>query len=156
MIEPIGLPGLRANERGYATGDADWPLARARLTPVQDDPAIAAAVNGPVAPRQIVMQISVSLVDADGQVLAIGGRLLVQEATRHSWAFGGPQALDAEAWLAGCIAGEIGRLLGAAADLAAANDLGLLAPATTPAAGNSMVVAPETAAAMAAMLAGNG
>jgi hypothetical protein len=110
-------------------------------------------VNGPVVTAQIVMEVSASLVGADGQVLRIGGRLLVQEASRHSWAFGGPVPLDVDAWRAGVVAGEVTRLIGAARDLAAADAAGMLAPANAvPSTGsNAQLVNPAVAAEMAAM-----
>ncbi len=158
MIAQTEVPGLADNERGYSTGAEDWPLARVRLTPVQDDPAIAAQVNGPVVPRQIVVQISVSLIDDDGQVRGIGGRLLVQEASRFSWALGGPAALDVESWLHGVIETEIGRLISAARDLQAASAAGLLVPPDiTPApTATPLTVSTAAAAAMAATMKGGG
>ena len=128
MIEQTEIPGLGANERGYTTGNEDWPLARVRLTPVQADPAISASVNGPVATSQIVMQVSVSLVDDEGQVLTVGGRLLVRDASRHSWMPGGATPFNPTEWLDGIIAGEIERIVAVASDLSAADGAGLLAP----------------------------
>lgn len=129
MIDATQIPNLHANERGYATGDADWPLARVRIVPVYARPAIAGAVNGPVVSRRIVVEISCSLVDADGAVLRIGGDLMVQDGSRHVWVSGGPVALDVEAWMARVIGGEVARLLAMARDLAAAAAFGILAPA---------------------------
>lgn len=104
----IEHPGLvaredfQAGQRGYfeqAYQLADGLVMRARFTPVQDQPAIADQVNLPTAPSNYLIHVSRSLVDAAGQVLTVGGRALVRDATSHKWMATGPAPFDAEAWL---------------------------------------------------------
>lgn len=104
----IDHPGLasradfEAGARGYfehAYALEDGLVMRARFTPVQDQPAIAGQVNLPTAPANYLIHVSRSLVDGNGQVLTVGGRAIVRDATSHKWMATGPAPFDAEAWL---------------------------------------------------------
>lgn len=119
------IPNLRDEgdwyELGYETGDADYPLARARITPLRDEePRVGVPINGTTAPPRVRVLLSVSLVDETGSVLAISGQLLVGPETTHSRQFDADTVFDPVAWLDGCAEGQIEHVLRWARGLAAA------------------------------------
>lgn len=124
-------PGLRSGddftEIAYATGDADWPRARVRVTPIaadQDD-RLHQPNAAPVPPR-IAVRLSASLIDEAGSVERIAGKLLLGPEGVHSWQFDAGAAFDPGAWLDDCAARVISSLLRQARGIAAAADAGLL------------------------------
>ncbi|MCH4894015.1 hypothetical protein GO308_12905 [Sphingomonas sp. SFZ2018-12] len=87
----------------WADGRAHYELAwqagtgeviRVRYQAVEIDPAMPA--NMPLAPRQLCMMVSASLVDEAGQVIAIGGRGMVRPAQSFTIEVQ-PGAIDADA-----------------------------------------------------------
>jgi hypothetical protein len=90
MTEIPNMPGLSTGdgyfERGYFTGDTDFPKVRVRFTPVQTTPAVADSMNIAAAPIAVVVAMSVALVDDAGAVLhVVPGRGLVFDARSHTW-----------------------------------------------------------------------
>ena len=123
-------PGLTSgpgwSELAYATGSADWPVARLRVVPfVADEIPRFLQPNAPTVPGRVAVRLSASLVDADGQVIRIGGRLLVGSESPHTNQFEAG-VFDAAAWLDGCATAVIEQLLRQAAGMAAAHAAGLL------------------------------
>lgn len=124
-------PGLTSGpgftEFAYATGSTAWPVARVRVRPV-----LSAAApreyppNAPTLPQRVEVLMSASLVDAAGQVLAIGGLLLVGPETRHTRQFDADAPFDPAAWLDGAAAQVIAPLIRLAEGMAAAAAAGLL------------------------------
>lgn len=124
-------PGLSSgqgwHEVAYATGDADWPLARVRVTPLatdQDDRVHRPNAN-PVPPR-VQVRLSASLIDAEGAVERIGSMLLLGPESVHSWQFDADATFDPAAWLDRCATAVISDLLRQARGIAAAANAGLL------------------------------
>jgi hypothetical protein len=128
-------PGLTSGsgftEVAYDTGHEEAALstARVRITPeIAADAPRLYQPNAPVLPSQVVVVMSASLIDAAGQVLTIGGRLLLGAESRHSRQFDAAAPFDPVAWLDGCAATMIEQLLRLAEGLAAADAAGLLPP----------------------------
>lgn len=124
-------PGLASGEGwrdlAYHTGEADWPLARVRITPIaadQDD-RIHQPNAAPVPPR-IAVRLSASLIDEAGAVRRISGKLLLGPESVHSWQFDADAAFDPAAWLDDCAGRVISDLIRQARGIAAAADAGLL------------------------------
>lgn len=124
-------PGLQIadgwHEIAYATGDADWPLARVRVTPIaadQDDRQHQPNAD-PVPPR-VQVRLSASMIDDEGAVKRIAGKLLLGPEGVHSWQFDADAAFDPAAWLDECAARVISDLIRQARGIAAASSAGLL------------------------------
>ncbi|MCU0946820.1 MAG: hypothetical protein MUF47_01000 [Porphyrobacter sp.] len=124
-------PGLSSRdsftEIAYSTGDADWPRARVRVTPMaadQDD-RLHQPNAAPVPPR-IEVRLSASLIDEAGSVERIAGKLLLGPESVHSWQFDAGAAFEADAWLDSCAARVIEDLLKQARGISAAAAAGLL------------------------------
>jgi len=124
-------PGLNSGdgftEIAYSTGDANWPTARVRLTPIapdQDD-RLHQPNAAPVPPR-IAVRLSASLIDEAGAVERIAGKLLLGPEGVHSWQFEADVAFDPAAWLDGCAARVISDLIRQARGISAAAAAGLL------------------------------
>lgn len=124
-------PGLRSgdgwHEAAYATGETDWPLARVRITPIaadQDD-RLHQPNADPVPPR-VQVRLSASLIDADGAVERIAGKLLLGPEGVHSWQFHADVPFDPAAWLDSCAGIMISDLIRQARGIAAAAAAGLL------------------------------
>jgi len=120
-------PGLRADEIAYATGDETWPLARVRVTPeaAQQDERLHQPNADPVDLR-VVARLSASLINAEGAVERVGGKLLLGPESVHSWQFDADVPFDAPAWLDRCAERMINDLIRQARGIAAAADAGLL------------------------------
>lgn len=124
-------PGLSTGpgfiELAYSTGNEDWPVARVRVTPETSDggPRLHQP-NAPVLPGRVVVVMSASLVDPNGQVLTIGGRLLVGAESRHARQFDAQAAFSAAAWVDSCAATMIAPLIRVAEGMAEADAAGLL------------------------------
>jgi hypothetical protein len=104
MTEIPNMPGLSTGdgyfERGYFTGDTDFPKVRVRFTPVQTTPAVADSMNIAAAPIAVVVAMSVALVDDAGAVLhVVPGRGLVFDARSHTWQGNNTVAFDPAAWM---------------------------------------------------------
>lgn len=124
-------PGLTAgagwHEVAFSTGNATWPVARVRVTPiVAMQEAGLHRPNGPVMPPRVEVAVQASLVDEAGQVLRINGRLLVGPETRHSRQFDVVGEFNPLAWLDGAAGSVIEALLRWADGMASAAAGGLL------------------------------
>lgn len=124
-------PGLTSGagftEVAYSTGNDDWPVARVRVTPeAADDLPRLHQPNAPTLPPRVTVRLSASLVDEAGQVMTIGGRLLVGPESIHSYQFDADAAFDPAEWLDGRVAVLVTPLLRQAVGMAAANAAGLL------------------------------
>jgi len=119
--------GLRADEIAYATGDEAWPLARLRVTPMdaEQEDRLHQPNASPV-PERVVVRLSASLIDEDGAVLRIGGRLLLGPESVHSWQFNADVPFDPTAWLDECAERVISDLIRQARGISAAAAAGLL------------------------------
>lgn len=129
-------PGLSSGanfaEHAYSTDVEAWPVARLRLTPeLADDGVRVHQPNAPTLPQRVAVRISASLVDEAGQVMRIGGRLLVGPESVHGYQFDAGE-FDPVAWLDGRAAVVIAPLLRQAAGMAAADAAGLLPPLPDP------------------------
>ncbi|MFA5989675.1 MAG: hypothetical protein WC803_08730 [Sphingomonas sp.] len=124
-------PGLSSGdgwrELAYDTGDADWPRARLRITPlvVDQDDRLHKPNADPVPPR-VQVRMSASLIDGEGVVERIVGRILLGPESIHSWQFDADAEFDAEAWLNECAARVISDLIRLARGISAANAAGLV------------------------------
>lgn len=133
-------PGLLAGpgftEVAYHTGHADPALstARVRITPLlaEGGPRLHQP-NTPALPPKVDVRLSASLVDAEGQVIRIGGRLLLGEETTRSYQFETDAPFDPVAWLDSEVATLIPPLLRQARDMMIAYTAGLLPPLPEPA-----------------------
>ena len=136
IAQLASYPGLSIGtgffERAYSTGSDTWPTARVRFTPGQIDPGILTSANPPsvaVAPIAVQLAVSISLIDANGQVILVGGRALVADVAVHSWQASGGDALDPEAWLLAIVAADLPPVISWATMMTAAASFGLLAAA---------------------------
>lgn len=124
-------PGLTSGEGwrevAFETGDAEWPLARFRVTPIDADQGdrLHQPNADPVPPR-IAVRLSASLIDAEGSVERIGGKLLLGPEGVHSWQFDADAPFNPAAWLHDCAVRVITDLIRQARGIAAAADAGLL------------------------------
>jgi hypothetical protein len=139
MTEIPNMPGLSTGdgyfERGYFTGDTDFPKVRVRFTPVQTTPAVADSMNIAAAPIAVVVAMSVALVDDAGAVLhVVPGRGLVFDARSHTWQSNNTVAFDPAAWMLANVIADATDAIIWAKGLTAAAALGLLvaAPTLTP------------------------
>lgn len=126
-------PGLRGDEIAYATGDETWPTARVRVTP--EDAAEAERLHQPnVAPMplRVAVRLSASLIDAEGAVERVAGRLLLGPESVHCYQFDAATPFAPEAWIDQCAALVIGELLKQARVISAAATAGLLAEPAAP------------------------
>lgn len=126
-------PGLSAGttftEVAYATGNATWPTARVRITPILEDPEPRVhEPNAPAVPRRVAVRFSASLVDAEGQVIRIGGQLLLGFETTPTYQFETNMAFEPIAFVDAGAAITILPLLRQARDLTIAHAAGLLPP----------------------------
>ena len=124
-------PGLQSGpgwtEYAYDTDDAVWPVARVRVTPqLADQEQRQHAPNGSPVPQRVAVLMSASLVDGQGQVLTIAGRLLLGPETPHSYQFVTDAPFDPVAWLDTVAAATIAPLIRLANGLTAALAAGLL------------------------------
>ena len=131
MIEQLSTyPGLKKTdayfERAYSTGSGAFPTARVRFMPRHLESAIARDVKGSAAPMAVSLAVSISLVDTEGQVIDVGGHLLVNDASSHSWQASGGDALDAEAWLLWIVENDLPQVISWAAMISSAASIGLL------------------------------
>lgn len=135
MIERTNVAGLRLEdgwyEIGYATGDAVWPVARVRVEPLATDDDRRWPPNAAVAPARVTVRLSASLIDGKGQVLKVGGRLLLGPESIHSWSFDAGVPFDARAWLDGCAAAVVAPLLAWAGGMVQAGEHRLLPAAAS-------------------------
>ncbi len=124
-------PGLSSgegwNELAYETGHDDWPLARLRVTPIGDDEAerIHQPNAEPVQGR-VTVRLSASLIDDEGAVERINGKLLLGPESIHAWQFDADAEFDPAAWLDACAEKVIFDLIRQARGLSAAAAAGLL------------------------------
>lgn len=124
-------PGLTRGdgwyEIAYATGDAEWPFARVRITPVvvDQDERIHQPNADPVPPR-VEIRASASLIDEEGRVERIAGKLLLGQETTHSWQFHANVEFDPTSWLDKCSERIIEDLLKQARGIKIAVEEGLL------------------------------
>ena len=129
------VEGLRTasdwHEIGYATGDADLPLARVRVVPIADQEDRAMTPNAPVAPPRLRIRMSVSLVDPNGTVRRVAGQLLVGPECSHSLQFDAAADPDLPGWVDRCAALQIGQAVRWARGMINAADLGLISAMTT-------------------------
>lgn len=120
------IDGLRDEgswyEIGYATGDSLWPLARLRVEPMEGDADRRWEPSAPVAPSRVTVRLSASLVETSGQVVRLGGRLMLGPEGVHSWQFDSAVPFSANAWLDQCAGLMIHPLIGWAAGLLEALD----------------------------------
>lgn len=130
MIERTTIPNLSnsgdTREIGYATGDDDFPLARARFVALPDMDAREFIPNAPVAPARIRALLSVSLVDENGAVLRVAGRLLVGPESKPSHQFDSDVPFDPEGWRDEVAEPQIAHVVRWAKGLSAAAAAGLL------------------------------
>ncbi|MCX9146628.1 hypothetical protein [Erythrobacter sp. WG] len=124
-------PGLARSdtwhEIAYETGEPDWPLARVRITPVVSDTEDRLhQPNAPAVPARVEVRISASLIDTEGAVERIAGRLLLGPETSHAWQFHADTPFDPAAWLDACAARVISDIIRQARGISAAADAGLL------------------------------
>lgn len=131
------FPGLQSGlgwtEYAYDTGDAVWPVARVRVTPeLADQDQRLYAPSGAPVPQRVAVLMSASLVDAQGQVRTIAGRLLLGPEMRHSYQFVTDAPFDPIAWLDAVAAATIAPLIRLANGLTAALAAGLLPPLPDP------------------------
>jgi hypothetical protein len=124
-------PGLASGEGwheiAFATGDADFPTARVRVTP--QTPEQAERLHQPNAapvPVRVEAILSASLIDAAGDVLRVGGKLLLGPESVHSYQFDADAPFDPAAWIDGCAALVVGELLKQARGISAAAAAGLI------------------------------
>jgi|GEM_PF-1504396 len=120
-------PTLLSNEIAYLTGDAKWPLARLRVTPVETDEAARInEPNAPPMPARIVVCLSGSLIDDSGTVERIAGKLLLGPESRHTMQFDADAPFDPDAWIDECAEQVISDLIRQARGICAAAAAGLL------------------------------
>lgn len=124
-------PGLQSGEGwyelAYATGEADWATARVRITPVaaEQEDRVHTPNAVPMPPR-VQVRMSASLIDVEGQVERISGRLLLGQESIHSWQFHADVAFDPTSWLDGCAEVMISDLIRQSRGIKAASEAGLL------------------------------
>lgn len=131
-------PGLSSGadftDFAYSTGNESWAVARVRVTPeLADEGPRRHEPNAPTLPGRVAVRMSASLVDEAGQVVTIGGRLLVGPESVHGYQFDADAAFDPVEWLDSRAATVIAPLLRQAAGMAAANAAGLLPALADPA-----------------------
>jgi len=127
MTRILDHPGLRPDEIAYETGDATWPTARVRITPMdaaQEDRFHEP--NGEPLPLRIVARFSASLIDEAGSVERIAGKLLLGPEGVHSWQFDADVPFDPDAWKDECAERVISELLRQARGISAAAAAGLM------------------------------
>lgn len=127
FMERISIPNLHSNEIGFETGNETYPLARVRVVPVDLVDERQGELTGIAAPSVVAVRLSASLVDDDGAVEMISGRLLVGPEAVHSWQFDNQTAaFDPQAWIDSCAEPMIESLLHKASVLSLAANAGLI------------------------------
>jgi len=124
-------PGLQVGEGwyelAYATGDDTWPVARLRVTPVHaSEEGRVHHPNADPMPSRVHVRLSASLIDSEGQVERIAGKLLLGPECIHSWQFEADTEFTPATWLDECAERVILDLIRQARGIAAATDAGLL------------------------------
>lgn len=114
-------------ELAFSTGHEGWPTARLRVTPeLPDDEQRVHQPNASTVPLRVVVRLSASLVDGEGQVLNVAQRLLVGPESLHAYQFDADAAFDPSEWLNERAAAVIVPLLRQAEGMAAAHAAGFL------------------------------
>ena len=124
-------PGLQSGDGWYeiacSTGDSDWPTARVRITPIAaDQEGRLYKPNAAPVPPRVQVQMSASLIDAEGQVERIGGRLLLGPESIHTRQFDADVEFDPATWLDSCAERMINDLIRQSRGIKAAHEAGLL------------------------------
>ena len=115
------------HELAFATGDTDWPTARVRITPIAaDQEGRRHDPNAAPVPSRVQVQMSASLIDEEGQVERIGGRLLLGPESIHTRQFDADVEFDPAAWLDSCAERMINDLIRQSRGIVAAHDAGLI------------------------------
>jgi hypothetical protein len=126
-----GFPGLASgdgwHEIAFATGDANFPTARVRVTPQAPEQAERKhQPNAVPVPVRVEARLSASLIDEAGSVVRVAGKLLLGPEEIHSWQFNKDAAFDPVAWIDHCAARVIADLLCQARIVSAAAAAGLI------------------------------